>query len=200
MSAVVQVALPDGTRREVELPAGSAAALYHEIAMLADAEQVGEDVPLARAGALREAYHEARTLRDLLVLATGPGSVVVVGGDAASVVRALRDLRAGYLRVADGLRGRAREHAEARAAGVTLLCSLAARADPLAAEQPDLRDGGGAARLYAALCHGAARALAAVGPQAIPLVASLTNDLSILAGVDDTRQQCGEPSRIVLAR
>lgn len=211
LRATVTVHSRAGDQR-VDLPPGSAAWLYHLAAEAAAREALHrdgsprEDVPLSRLNVLRGVGQDSAVCRDLLLVSQqSPTGVVVdvLGGSAATAILCLRWTAAEHARIGADLPGDLGAAVRARADHLTAWADLAAVSSrvcesdlaPTAEERLDC------CALYSALVMGAVRMVAQAGPPAIPFASMLATDLSLMAGLDGTRQRAeSAPSLVVAGR
>jgi hypothetical protein len=228
LRATVTVHSRAGDQR-VDLPPGSAAWLYHltaeaavNEAMLPDGSP-REDVPLSRLNVLRGVGQDSAVCRDLLLVSqqspTGI-AVDVLGGSAATALFCLRWTAAEHARIGADLPGDLGAAVRARADHLAAWADLASTASNLQhppASAPHRVTGWSntinivgfegdsdqvrleCCALYSALVLGAVRMVAQAGPPAIPFASMLATDLSLMAGLDGTRQRADPAPSLVVA-
>lgn len=209
LRATVTVHSRAGDQR-VDLPPGSAAWLYHLTAEAAAREALHrdgsprEDVPVARLNALRGVGQDAAVCRDLLLVSQqSPTGVVVdvLGGSAETALLCLRWTAAENARIGAGIPGDLGAAVRARADHLTAWADLASTATGIGKTPYSFSSLHRLAccALYSALVLGAVRMVAQAGPPAIPFASMLATDLSLMAGLDDTRQRAESAPSLVLA-
>jgi hypothetical protein len=195
----------------VDLPPGSAAWLYHltaeaaaREALLPDGEP-REDLSIARLNILRGVGQDAAVCRDLLLFSqqSSTGIVVdVLGGSAATALLCLRWTAAEHARIGRETSGDLGSALRARADHLAAWADLAALSSRMCESERHFTDVERleCCALYSALVLGAVRMVAQVGPPAIPFASMLATDLSLMVGLDDTRQRAESSPTLIVSR
>lgn len=186
ISNVVHLPTRNGSAQEVELPPGSAVWLYHLCAMRADAELLREDLSGPQLSILTTIRNESAIMRDMLLLLHSNGADIL-GGSAETALNCLDWAASAHQNTANASNGKMREAVLARAATLRKWTEIATEFG-IAITLHNIQE---SCTLYSALINGAVRLVAQIGPQALPILAMLTADLQIFAGVETTRRQIG---------